>query len=86
MDSVLESAPTVMFNMLAKTKIDVKRHEVNRGIRVLNDHTWHHVSFVRKPKDKKKFQAKLYPPFMPDHTEHKYKRWADGKECKPKLF
>jgi hypothetical protein len=50
-----DKSPTIGFSLLPKTIIDVNKHEVSRGVRLLNDGTWHHVSFVRKPKNDTKF-------------------------------
>jgi hypothetical protein len=71
--------------MLPKTVVDIKKHEINRGVRMVNDGTLSYTAFTR-PNKSGNFQQKIFPPFPSDEPIHSYEDWASGKECLPKMM
>lgn len=42
--------PTIGFSLMPKHVVNVKRHEVQRAVRLLNDKTWHYCSITSENK------------------------------------
>jgi len=74
--------PTIGFDLMPRWAVDLKRHEVDRGVRVVNDHTFQVVGFSLKNRTDT-FQPELYGPFPGPTPSSSAERWAKGEDVAP---
>jgi len=79
-----ETMPTTGFALAPVSTNDVRKHEINRGLRVLNNKTMAMVGFSLKNR-LDAFQPELYPPHSDDTPSNNAADWAAGKDTPMKL-
>lgn len=74
--------PTIGFSLLPREAINVRKHEVDRAVRVINDKTIMYQGFTLKNRTDT-FQPELYPPFPSSKPGNTFEEWAAGNDKPP---
>lgn len=71
--------PTIGFSLMPREALDIRRHEVDRAVRLVNDKTIVYVGFTLKNRTDT-FQPDLYPPFPSTTPSNTFDEWAAGTD------
>jgi len=78
-DNSTYTQPTIGFSLMPGWCNDVRKHEIDRGLRVLNNHTISIIGFSLKNRTDT-YQPELYTPFASDKPSNNATEWAAGTD------
>merc|ERR1712166_996968 len=76
--------PTIGFAMMPKSAVNIRKHEVDRAVRVINNKTIIYQGFTLKNRTDT-FQPELYPPFGGATPSNSVAEWAAGNDKPPTM-
>lgn len=76
--------PVIGFSLMPASCNDVRKHEINRGLRVLNNKTCSIVGFSLKNRIDS-FQQELYPAHPSEKPSNTAENWVAGEDVAPNL-
>jgi hypothetical protein len=80
----MSTQPVIGFSLMPPSCNDVRKHEINRGLKVLNNKTMNIIGFSLKNRIDS-FQPELYPAHPSDQPANTPENWVAGTDVDPNL-